>query len=229
MPRSSRESSVSTMSEGPCLDTDIVLKCAAWNLEGELLGILSANGKPATLGLVHLIAAKQMSRLRLNDREAGGRNLDILLSQLECLEPDQQEAELAAEIVEVAQVRNLPIDPGEAQLFAIASNRCIPLLLTGDKRAIRAMSEINEDQGLALKDRLVCLEQAIRAIAAATQPLTVRDKICAEPEVDGAMRLVCSCGHQDWDPGQLDEGLESFIAEIRRGAGPLLHGGSLLA
>ena len=92
-----------------------------------------------------------------------------------------------------------------------------------------AMSEINEDQGLALKDRLVCLEQAIRAIAAATQPLTVRDKICAEPEVDGAMRLVCSCGHQDWDPGQLDEGLESFIAEIRRGAGPLLHGGSLLA
>ena len=217
------------MSEGPCLDTDIVLKCAAWNLEGELLGILSANGKPATLGLVHLIAARQMSRLRLNDREAGGRNLDILLSQLECLEPDQQEAELAAEIVEVAQVRNLPIDPGEAQLFAIAANRCIPLLLTGDKRAIRAMSEINEDQGLALEDRLVCLEQAIRAIVAATQPLTVRDKICAEPEVDGAMRLICSCGRQDWDPGQLDEGLESFIAEIRRGAGPLLHDGSLLA
>ena len=72
------------------------------------------------------------------------------------------------------------IDPGEAELFAIAAETPGSLIATGDKRACRALkaAEGLEDAKAALRGRIVCLETALdmlleqRGFSALSGPLT---------------------------------------------------------
>ena len=52
------------MADGAALDTDVLLKVSAWGLSGALLAALRPLGQPGTLGLTHLIARKQLRRLK---------------------------------------------------------------------------------------------------------------------------------------------------------------------
>lgn len=54
------------------------------------------------------------------------------------------------------------IDPGEAQLFTIATNEPCALLVTGDKRALRSVSNRHEMLPLQqLAGRVICLEAVL--------------------------------------------------------------------
>ncbi|MEG3177110.1 hypothetical protein U1872_12785 [Sphingomonas sp. RB3P16] len=220
------------MSDGAAVDTDVLLKAAALRMAAECGDVLKSYGRPMALGLTHLIAARQMARKRgVRDIGLAQAELAALLGTLGRLEPDELEIMLAAEFASVAQAKGLPLDAGEAQLAAIVVKRGLPLLVTGDKRAIGALADLTD--GTPTRDvlvgRLACFEQVVAAIAGLVGAKAVRDKICAEPEVDGGMRLACSCGQAEWDPGQLGQACESFVGDVRKRAGILLLAGSALA
>lgn len=220
------------MTEGAAVDTDVLLKVAAYRLADELMTVLTPFGEPAALGLTHLIAAKQLARKRgVRDGAGAQAELAALLGELGRLEPDDQEIELAAEFASIAQAGGLPLDAGEAQLTAILVIRSLPLLVTGDKRAVGALSGVVGDGPWrdALVGRLACFEQVLGSIAGSIGIEALRASICAEPEVDGAMRLACSCGLDDWHPAQFGEACDSYVNDVRTKAGDLLAAGSALA
>lgn len=221
------------MAKSVALDTDVLLKIAAYRMADELVDAIAGKGPPSILGLTQIIAAKQLMRRRkkLRDMERAIGELDTLLGICDVLEPDDDEIRIAAEFADVAQDSGLPLDPGEAQLAAIVKNRALPLMVTGDKRAIHALSKLTEGAPVreAFVGKLACFEQVISAIAALIGEITVRERVCSEPEMDGAMRLACSCDRAAWDPLQLNEACSSFIGAVRAEVGDLLAGESAFA
>ena len=220
------------MPEGAAIDTDVLLKAAAYRMAEELVAVLERHGTPATLGLTHLIAGGQLAKKRnVRDAAGAGQELERLLAALGQLEPDDDEIALAAELAGRAQTQSLPLDSGEAQLAAITMRRGLALLVTGDKRAIAALHSVLTDAAErgALAGRLACFEQVVATVSTLVGELETRARICAEPDVDGAMRLACSCGNDQWDSAQLREACDSFIDALRAGSGDLLADGSLLA
>jgi hypothetical protein len=219
------------MTDGAAVDTDVLLKAAIYRIAAELVAVLGRHGPPSALGLTHLIAPKQLARRRaIRDRVGAMAELARLLAALERIEPDDEEIELAADLASRAQQLSLPLDAGEAQLVAITMMRGLTILLTGDKRAIRALAtmliEVSERTNLV--GRLVCFEQALAAVTADIGEHAVRERICAEPDADGAMRLACSCGTPGWDPAQLHEACGSFIGALRAVVGDLLAADTVL-
>lgn len=221
------------MTEPVAIDTDVLLKAAAYRLGADLVQVLVPKGPPAALGLTHLIAAKQLQRKRkkLHNLDGAHAELEALLATCQQLEPDETEIALAAALADLALDQDLPLDPGEAQIAAIVANRSLPLMLTGDKRALAALAKLmaaspGRDQFVA---RLACFEQAVASIAAQIGEMELRSRVCAEPEMDGGMRLACSCDLPVWDPAQLGEACDSFIGAVRKDVGDLLVAGSTLA
>ena len=213
------------MTEPVVVDTDVLLKAAAYRVAEEFVQVIARTGPPAVLGLTHLIAERQLSRKRsLRGKESAAAELGDLLGMCETLEPDEREIQIAADLAELAQSMSLPLDTGEAQLAAILANRALPLMVTGDKRALGALSQLLADAAARAPfvGRLACFEQVMRAIAALVGENEVRNRVCAEPDMDGAMRLACSCGTHVWDPAQLHEACVSFIGQVRRESGDLL-------
>lgn len=221
------------MTEPVAVDTDVVLKIAAYRMASEFVDAIAGKGPPSILGLTHIIAGKQLMRRRkrLHDVERAVAELDALLGICGRLEPADDEIRIAAEFAAMAQDRGLPLDPGEAQLAAIAANRALPLMVTGDKRAISALSQLMEGTPIreAFVGRLACFEQIMSAIAGIIGEVAVRELVCSEPEIDGAMSLACSCDRAVWDPAQLREACSSFIGAVRAEVGDLLARESALA
>ena len=64
-------------------------------------------------------------------------SIEYLIGNVTLLNPTPQEISLAANLEEAAAKCAVELDTGESQLVAILLQRSGPLLLTGDKRAIR--------------------------------------------------------------------------------------------
>lgn len=213
------------MPDGAAIDTDALLKIAAYRLGGDLLTALAPLGQPAALGLTHLIAPKQLKRnKRVLDKTGAGAELAKLMAGLGRLEPTDAEVELAAMLAEVAITLDLPLDSGEAQLLAILTTRSLPLILTGDKRAIEATEPVlaAAQKGGQCHGKLACLEQALLTIVAKSGPALVRSRVCAEPAMDTAARICFGCSSPAFDLDAVVESLGSYIASIRKAAGGTL-------
>lgn len=213
------------MTEPVAVDTDVLLKAAAYRVAAEFVQVIARTGPPAFLGLTHLIAERQLRRKKnLRDKEGAAAELRDLLGVCETLEPDEREIQIAAGLAELAQSNSLPLDTGEAQLAAILANRALPLMVTGDKRALGALTQLLADAVVRAQFvcRLACFEQVMQAIAALVGENEIRNRVCTEPDIDGAMRLACSCGSPVWNPAQLQEACTSFIGQVRREIGDLL-------
>src|ERR1700744_1684382 len=104
------------------LDTDIVIKCAAYLLLNDV--ILWAQGpgdKAAILGATRYTASSRLTKQHLRDgADAALANLEQALQLLDTLEPSDEETKLAANLERIAQTLSLPLDTGENQLAAIA-------------------------------------------------------------------------------------------------------------
>lgn len=157
---------------------------------------------------------------RIVDRDAAAAELEAVLPHLSVLEPTPEETALAAEIEAAAAAANLPVDAGESQLAAMLTLRGACMLLTGDKRAVIALAEL--DIGLP-SNSVGCLEQLLGSIVDVAGPAIVRAAVCAEPAVDTAIALACSCHTAaEVDP---QEGLTSYVEALRGRAPTLLRNG----
>lgn len=201
------------------LDNDVILKGASYGLLSSLLS--SVPGGPyahGALGAARFMLPKKLAKKSVGRMDAAKAELSAALSSFEVLEPTEDEARLAAELQFNAQRSSLPLDAGEAQLTAIVILRDLRHLMTGDKRAIAALGAVPFPDGLErpqLCGRIICFEQAIRALMDAADPPAVRAAICAERDVDTQLRVCFSCASPEVPESSWREGLESAIAEVR--------------
>jgi hypothetical protein len=208
------------MTEPILVDNDVVLKVCCFDICVELISVAS-NGDtpPAVLKVAQYVVRGRIKRSSLIDRESAERNLDELLELLRTSEPTEEELRMAAAFESAAQARNLDLDSGESQLLAILVRRNARLMLTGDKRAIRAIEELASEE---LKSRVACFEQVISSILQQANSEELRSKICREKAVDRAIAICFACSSASVSVASIFAGLRSYTDDLRKAAGYVL-------
>jgi hypothetical protein len=200
------------------VDNDILIKTACYSLLAALGN--AAGGAVSDLGI--LGAARFVVEKRIGAVGLSG-NVDMALAAFRefskaavILEPSDGEQSLAAELEYSAQQRGLALDVGESLLSAIVVTRAIPLMLTGDKRAIEAIEYLRGThlQLEPIAGKVKCLEQLVRVMVQQVGVEQVRKKICAE-HLDKALAYSFSCLQPSVEAQSVLEGLDSYIGDIR--------------
>jgi hypothetical protein len=218
------------VAERSLVDNDIALKVACYALCAEMVMAATIGGAPpALLGVARFVIRGRLARAtNIADRQAASSEFEQLLQAVVAVEPDDEELAIAADIEAEALRRNLELDAGESQLIAILVNRHCDLLLTGDKRAIAAMSIVGPAEA---RGRVACLEQLIAEIVRRMGAAAVRAHVCGEPGVDKAITACFACSSPA-APSEDDalRALASYISHLARSApGVLVDGNDLHA
>lgn len=120
------------------VDTDILIKSASYALMGPLVTESLGSGSVfGYLAVARFMVPKRLEAAKL--RRPAVEAIDELKTWFGSsvpIETDDREQELAASLESSAQQAGVSLDQGESQLCAVLINRGIPLMLTGDKRAI---------------------------------------------------------------------------------------------
>lgn len=209
----------------PCLlDNDIILKVAAFKLTDDVLSLLTIESeKPAILGVGRFVVARKAeTSKRFNDSLALAASIEAFLDQLNVVEPNDDELELAADLEATGIQEGVDLDVGEAQLLAVLLNRSSPAIATGDKRAVIAISRLGIARAYG---KFVCLEQLFTILLQRRVTHELRAKVCAEPGADRAISLCFACASISTTlvaPDSIAAGLQSYIANLRAQSGSVL-------
>ncbi len=153
--------------------------------------------------LPHMLRRGKLRRLY------GGANCDSLLTLANALRPVP---DAPPEWLD-ALVHLDGVDPGEAQLFALAASQCL-YVATGDKRALRALRGVPQLVD-ALDGRVVVMEAALLSACTTLGVDVVRLRVVPLGEADTMIR-VCFSGNGD--PRQ---GLLSYLEHTEQEMQPL--------
>lgn len=209
-------------------DNDVVLKCACYELLDDLVGQVQSPEAIGILGVARYVVRDYLERRPdIRNGQSAVARLDEFVAAVTQLEPIEEEVELATAIEEAALDANVPLDTGESQLCSMVVIRGIEILVTGDKRAIRGLEVLVLSMGelARIQARVACLEQLIFTIASQIGGASARARICAEPEVDGALSICFECTRQDDLPAFEPVGLRSYIDDLRSDAPSILLNG----
>lgn len=210
------------MVDSVLMDNDVVLKTCCYGIVDEMLDCLLGRSRT-----VHVLSAIQYvlsnaiaKKQNILDKKAAAERLAKFLGIVEHLEPEQDELLLAAEFEAAAQVRDLELDAGESQLLAVLVRRSAALLLTGDKRAIRAIeSVVNASGHIQLTEqRVACLEQVVLTLVNRHGAELVYQRVCNEAAIDNSLAICFACTSGKCNPASILEGLSSYINSLRSGA-----------
>jgi hypothetical protein len=208
------------------IDNDLILKSVSYGL-AEAFWPDDGTGSTGILGAARYVVRHEIDRASLNrGPDAAHSDLAGLLARCEELEPTEEEVSLATDIELCGQEQGLALDNGESQLAAIVVTRALPLLETGDKRAIAGLEEARCHLPAleALRGRVRCLEQiARRAIEAEETFDALSTCVCAESGVDRSLSICFGCfGDSRADRATAVEALDQYIREVRREASEVL-------
>jgi hypothetical protein len=206
------------------VDNDVLLKAISYGIFQPLLEALPHGCAYGVLGTARFVVPKYLKRKRPNRYDQAKEELEQALAELEVLEPTEHEVALAASLEFEAQRLQLSLHGGECTLLAILYERGLLYLLTGDKAAIVAIGKVPmpEDCDRARFERkIICFERAILALLDRMGD-ELRNVICAEPDVDIAMRICFSCSAPEVGSASWREGLQSEIRNINEQAPGLL-------
>jgi hypothetical protein len=189
------------------IDTDIFCKLG---LAGILKEAAALFGVPLT-DCGRLPALPHMLRRGGLRKRYGAQTCDALLPLAEQVPPvDEAAAEWLDRFTHVEG-----IDPGEAQLYALAAERQLSVL-TDDKRALQALKEV-VGAPEALSGRVAVLESVLLVLCEQRGIEDVRARMAA---LSGMDLMVQTCFSLDnTDPR---EGLRSYLAAITVEVHPLL-------
>ena len=205
------------MTDQVLLDNDVALKLSCYAMVAAALAVVKrAEVRPGMLGVARFVLRGRIERgSGIADPARAMRELHLLLANVDLLEPTDGELALAADLEAEAQRQELELDGGESQLLAILAERSLQLLLTGDKRAIIAMSVVAPRFAA---DRVGCLEQLIAAILPLAGVAAVQAAVCREPTVDKAITACFGCTRLAVTEADVMEGLASYIDHLARSA-----------
>jgi hypothetical protein len=207
------------------VDNDLILKSVSYGLAGSFWP--EDSGSMGILGAARYVVGHEIERASLNRGATAARSdLAELLARCDELEPTEEEVSLATEIELCGQEQGLALDNGESQLAAIVVSRDLPLLETGDKRAIAGLEEARSHlPALAvLRGRVRCLEQiARRAIGLEEGFGSFASGVCAESRVDRSLSICFGCfGDTPADRETALKALDQYIRDVRRQASEVL-------
>ncbi|TAK90337.1 MAG: hypothetical protein EPO06_08645 [Burkholderiaceae bacterium] len=193
------------------LDVDAICKLANWRLLDELSNIMHIKPESMmTLGSLIHRAKRSIDKLdtRLFVATDAASNLAEFLRHTSPL--PEADPKLLAIFQDVAD-----IDVGEAILFSILIQHPESRFVTGDKRALRALTNVPQGIREALAGRVICLEQVVAKTLAVYGLERLRKHICPHKDID---RSVANAMGSRCDAGQasVEEGLYSYIEEIRK-------------
>ena len=145
---------------------------------------------------------------------------DFLARAIAFVESAQQVTE-APDIAARTALANIEkLDPGELILYLTAVASPGSLLLTGDKNSVRALAThpVARTTFEHLTQRVVCLEEIIRALITAVTFETVRASIVPVRECDKMLQSVFGSGMQASETAVL-ETFASYVADLERDTG----------
>ncbi|TDT88080.1 hypothetical protein DFO45_4869 [Azorhizobium sp. AG788] len=195
------------------LDNDVIVKVCRYSLGSETISSIQNLGyAPALLEAARFVVA---DRLRRQAPVAGHASalLEPFLSGCQTIEPTDSEIEIAAAFEAEAQRLNLELDSGESLLLAILIERQAALLLTGDKRAIRAMEAIAPDE---IQGAIACLEQLFVTLNADWGAPIIQTRVCGDQAADAALTNSYACRSGASSAEAVSDGLGSYIEHLRR-------------
>lgn len=192
------------------VDVDALVKLAHWGLLGELEG---ATGIPpkrqATVESIRFRAARRDPKLF---RDAAVADcLAVALSQFGAAwRPD---AEVVARLQGIAG-----LDAGEITLIAMLCSDSYAVLVTGDKRALRALAAPGlEDIAERIAGRIACLEQVVLSALDRLGVGTLATLIEPHRDLDVAVRCAVPLP-PDAVELEVRKGLLSYIEDLRKDA-----------
>lgn len=210
------------------VDNDILLKVSCYGLDREIFSFRSTDTLE-TMGVLAsarfvLPHAIKKRRLTGNPVDAIGR-LESLLKRTITIEPTSEELQLAGRLENLALHKGLSLDTGESLLCSVAIAREIPLLATGDKRAIRSIESLyNLDQELSLLyQKIRCLEQLVPRSLDKGFSNRLRLAICSGLPVDQTLSICFECNTGSAEEKVIRTALQSYINEMKSQAPNVLN------
>lgn len=169
------------------IDTDAFCILAAGQLLDDAVGLLGAD----LSGCARLPALPHMLRKGRLRKKYGNQISDHLIPIADSIPViDQPEAQWLDKLTPVQN-----IDPGEAQLFALAAEKRLAVI-TGDKRALRALRDVPGFAD-ALAGQVMVLEAILIALCARLGPTVVSARVQPLIAHDSMIRVCFSPSNSD--------------------------------
>ncbi len=208
------------------VDNDFLLKGASYGLLIEMIGAISSEIEHVSiLGAAKFVVLKRLEKNGNCFAPLESKSHFLKFLETACvLEPTQEEILFAAELESQAQRAGMGMDEGESQLIAIVICRNFTNLATGDKRAIAALGFLRELSSdlQHIDGKVICLEQVFYRLLSVMDPDVIKAAICNEPNADKAISICFSCNTSSVEPSHWQEGLYSYISNIRSKAARIL-------
>lgn len=197
------------------VDVDALSKLANWNLLPLVSDILQTPwSKISTISsLRHRAQAclvKPDNKL-FHTTHAAQIALDCISKTTTCPIPNSDVLEAFSRVAQ--------IDAGEAVLFSLVMNYPDARLLTGDKRALRALA--NHEFSSNFDGKIVCLEQVIKLALFEYGREWLLASVSPLAQIDKTIRIVLGSNY-DATEEQMHEALDSYIRELKKLKNPPL-------
>ncbi len=208
------------------IDADVLIKAATYGLLKEVAALIAAEaGVSLILGASKFTVLSRLRRVQASrDTDEIVADFQNWLSTATIVEPDEEEAEFAAKLELAAQNLALALDAGESQLAAVTIFRLVPILATGDKRAIRSLERLLQEfsEVGVLRGKIACLEQLFLLLIIAGFARQARSAVCANPEIDRAATICFACNNDESRPSHWISGFRSYVSALSTEAPTLL-------
>lgn len=201
------------------MDNDAALKLARYDLLD--LALSALNSEPAGVRVLHTARYTLLptnAPLRHCKDAASAERLGTFLGQVQIVD------EAAVNTAWLDALLEIPgIDPGEAILFAYAAGEPEAVIVTGDKRAMRALFAASEaaDVVAALTGRVLCIETLLAGMVEQDFALT-QTRVRANDGVDKALTAIFGVVAPT-ALASVREGLDSYQNALRAETGALLR------
>lgn len=209
------------------VDNDILFKVACFCLFDELI-LANCNPDEGSVGILgaarYVVPKKIQKNVRAAIATAAKKAFQTFIDRAVIIEPTEDEQVMAADFELAAQRAAVALDSGESQLCAVLIARTLPLLLTGDKRAICALEHLlaTDARLSALSGKVRCLEQLVLRPLSAENYWRFRVAVCQDPGVDKTLAICFSCTLEEATLEGITEGLKSYINDLRTKANRIL-------
>lgn len=201
------------------IDNDALLKLARYDLLDTALASFGfGHDDVRVLATAKYVLLPAKNRLRRCKDEASAHRLEAFLAKVKTIT-----SELADEDKVDALAAPPNIDPGEALMLAVAASTADAYVITGDKRALTALSEEEDLQAVhaTLSGKVLSLEVLFTFLIEADFE-EVQACVRRQPAVDKALTNAFGVSA----PAPLlsvRAALDSYVEHLRRRTGTLLH------
>jgi hypothetical protein len=204
------------------VDNDVLFKGLSYDLLDTFLKTIpKEEDHVGILGAARFVLADKIRRRSpASVRSTEIQRLDAFLINAEIVEPTEEERLLAAEFESLGQELNVALDSGESQLCAILVERYVPLLLTGDKRAIVGLEQLLNSHARLTEicEKVKCLEQIVLDALDLCAVDSIRTCVCSHLTVDKTLAICFGCSSSSSSKVDIVAGLNSYINALRRDA-----------